>query len=71
MRCVCKLHACHLQSEQSFLMMNTETVRDSLSNVAAEVESKLGVKFVLVGTQGLDRATFDQGILEWRKRTAP
>lgn len=71
MICVCKLHACHLQSEQSFLMMNTETVRDSLSHVAAEVESKLGVKFMLVGTQGLDRATFDQGIREWRNHIDP
>lgn len=35
---------------------------------AAEVERKLGVHFVLVGNQGLDRATFDRGIAEWRKK---
>ncbi|WFD46638.1 protein-tyrosine-phosphatase [Malassezia furfur] len=34
----------------------------------AEVERKLGVHFVLVGNQGLDRANFDRGIAEWRKK---
>lgn len=33
----------------------------------AEVHTKLGVKFVHVGPQGLNRATFNRGIQEWIK----
>lgn len=34
----------------------------------AEVQSKLGVHFVEVGTQGLDRATFQRGLEAWQKK---
>ncbi len=33
-----------------------------------EVDTKLGVQFVLVGSQGTDIATFEQGLREWRAR---
>ncbi|WFD26911.1 protein-tyrosine-phosphatase [Malassezia nana] len=34
----------------------------------ADVQKKLGVHFVQVGSRGLDRATFEQGLQAWRKR---
>ncbi|WFD30191.1 protein-tyrosine-phosphatase [Malassezia sp. CBS 17886] len=33
-----------------------------------EVARKLGVHFVLVGPRGLDRATFERGLREWRAK---
>lgn len=34
----------------------------------ADVQKKLGVHFVQVGSRGLDRSTFEQGLQAWRKR---
>lgn len=38
------------------------------SDRAGEVQRKLGVHFVEVGLNGLDRATFERGIREWQAK---